>query len=574
MVVTTGQEPRRILPAPGLRVVIDIVTASHARAVAFLVGLALLSFLPGFFQIPPVDRDEARFAQATRQMIENGDYVDIRFQDESRYKKPVGIYWLQAAVVKTAEAVGMPQARTRIWLYRIPSLLGAVGAVLLTYWTALAFVSRRAAVLAGAMMATCVLLGVEARLAKTDAMLLMTSAAAMGALGRIYLAGQGKPLDSHSAWLLPAILWTAVAGGILLKGPLILMFIGLAAATLAIADRDAKWLLRARPIAGLIWILLLALPWFVAILLRSGETFFSDSVGQDLFAKVVSGQESHGAPPGSYFVMFWGTFWPGSILAGLAALPVWNARREPGARFLLAWLVPSWIVFEIVATKLPHYVLPLYPAVAILIAGVIDQHALLRRRWLEAGTAWWFIICAALALAAILAHIVIGQQLGLLAWPFAAAAVIFALLAWRLYEVDGAELSLVRACIASVCVSFMVYGATFPALPTLFPAEELASEMRGVDCKDPMIATAGYHEPSLVLLTSTDLRHTDGAGAAEFLRPGGCRFVFVESRQERSFVQRADAIGLRYALESRVEGYNISGGRKISVAIFRAEGDQ
>jgi 4-amino-4-deoxy-L-arabinose transferase-like glycosyltransferase len=423
-------------------------------------------------------------------------------------------------------------------------------------------------------MATCVLLGVEARLAKTDAMLLMTSVAAMGALGRIYLASQGKPLDSRSTWVLPAVLWTAVAGGILLKGPLILMFIGLAVATLAIADRDAKWLLRTRPITGLFWVLLLALPWFVAILLRSGETFFSDSVGQDLFAKVVSGQESHGAPPGSYFVMFWGTFWPGSILAGLAALPVWKARREPGARFLLAWLLPSWIVFEIVATKLPHYVLPLYPAVAILIAGVIDQHALLRRRWLEAGTAWWFIICAALALATILAHIVIGQQLGLLAWPFAAAAVIFALLAWRLYEVDGAELSLVRACIASVCVSFMVYGATFPALPTLFPAEELASEMRGVDCQDPMVATAGYHEPSLVLLTSTDLRHTDGAGAAEFLRPGGCRYAFVESRQERSFVQRADAIGLRYALEARVEGYNISGGRKISVAIFRAEGGQ
>ena len=57
---------------------------------------SLLAFVPGFFQIPPVDRDEARFAQATKQMVESGDYVDIRFQDESRYKKPVGIYWLQA----------------------------------------------------------------------------------------------------------------------------------------------------------------------------------------------------------------------------------------------------------------------------------------------------------------------------------------------------------------------------------------------------------------------------------------------------------------------------------------------
>ena len=83
----------------------------------------------------------------------------------------------------------MPRARTRIWLYRIPSLIGATGAVLLTYWAALAFVSRRAAVLAGLMMATSILLGVEARLAKTDAMLLLTVVAAMGAFGRAYLAG-------------------------------------------------------------------------------------------------------------------------------------------------------------------------------------------------------------------------------------------------------------------------------------------------------------------------------------------------------------------------------------------------
>src|SRR5689334_22110345 len=137
-------------PRPGVRDwgarILDAVTASHARVVAFLLVMSLICFLPGFFNIGPIDRDEARFAQATKQMIESGDYVDIRFQDEVRYKKPVGIYWLQAAVVKTAEAVGIPRARTRISLYRIPSLVGALGAVLAIYWCALAFVTRRGAV--------------------------------------------------------------------------------------------------------------------------------------------------------------------------------------------------------------------------------------------------------------------------------------------------------------------------------------------------------------------------------------------------------------------------------------------
>src|SRR6202171_5498895 len=161
------REPKtRVNPGSRLAGVLDFVSGSHARAVAFLTLCGLLLFLPGFFNIPPIDRDEARFAQATKQMIETGDYVDIRFQDEVRYKKPVGIYWMQAAVVKTASAFGLPEALTTIWLYRIPSLIGATGAVLLTYWCALAFLTRRGAMLAALMMAGSILLGVEARLAK------------------------------------------------------------------------------------------------------------------------------------------------------------------------------------------------------------------------------------------------------------------------------------------------------------------------------------------------------------------------------------------------------------------------
>ena len=92
------REPKnRVNPGSRLAGVIDFVADSHVRAVAFLLVCAALLFLPGFFTIPPIDRDEARFAQATKQMVESGDFIDIRFQDDVRYKKPVGIYWLQTA---------------------------------------------------------------------------------------------------------------------------------------------------------------------------------------------------------------------------------------------------------------------------------------------------------------------------------------------------------------------------------------------------------------------------------------------------------------------------------------------
>ena len=262
--------------APWFPALVDFATNSHARAVAVLIVVALFAFLPGFFQIGPVDRDEARFAQATKQMIETRDYVDIRFQDETRYKKPIGIYWLQAAAVKLAHTAGVARADTTIWLYRIPSLFGAIGAVLLTYWAALAFVSRRAAVLAGIMMAACILLGVEARLAKTDAALLLTCVAAMGALGRVYLDAFRQATSRADPWVLPAIFWTALAVEILLKGPLILMFVALAVVVLVGLDRSAGWLWRLRPMAGIGWMLLLVLPWFIAIVARYGGSFFEN----------------------------------------------------------------------------------------------------------------------------------------------------------------------------------------------------------------------------------------------------------------------------------------------------------
>jgi len=320
---------------PWLPAIIDFASASHGRAAAVLVVVALLAFVPGFFQIQPVDRDEARFAQATKQMIESGDYVDIRFQDEARYKKPVGIYWLQAAAVKFGERLGVPRAHTTIALYRIPSLLGAIGGVLLTYWAALAFVSRRAAFLAGLMMAASILLGVEARLAKTDAMLLLTCAAAMGALGRAYLGQREQDNGGLSGWAVPAIFWSALAGGILLKGPLILMFIALTIVTLAILDRPAgwpwrlkaDWLWRLRPLPGVLWMFLLVLPWFIAIMARNGWSFFSESIGHDLAAKVGGAQETHGAPPGYYLTLATLSLWPATLYV-LPSLRAALARRS------------------------------------------------------------------------------------------------------------------------------------------------------------------------------------------------------------------------------------------------------
>jgi 4-amino-4-deoxy-L-arabinose transferase-like glycosyltransferase len=568
MSTTSGWTSPSYWPAKGFAALFYYAAGSNRRSAAALVVVSLIAFLPGFFQIPPVDRDEAYFAQATKQMIETGDYVDIRYQDDVRYRKPVGIYWLQASVVNAASALGFPNALTTIWLYRVPSLLGAIGAVLATYWCALAFVSRRGAVLAALMLMSSSILGVEARLAKTDAFLLFTTVVAMAVLARAYLAPRREE-PPPGFWGL-ALFWTALAFGILVKGPLILMVVGLAAAALSILDRSARWLLALRPLPGIAWLCLLVLPWFIAIYARVGSEFLVASVGEDMLAKVANSREAHGAPPGMYVLLFFATFFPASILAGLAAPAVWAVRREAAARFLLAWLVPSWLVFEAVVTKLPHYVLPLYPAIAILIAGAVETKVLSRRSWLVRGVMWWFLVPIIVSVVAVVGAVVIGRDLVLLAWPFFAASVVCGLFAWQLYDDEGAERAFMRAAEGAVVMAIAIYAFVVPSLEPAFPSVALADVLHESHCEDPAAASAGYEAPSLVFLAGTKTHFTDAAGAADFLLKGPCHFAFVEMRQQRAFALRAEAIGLRYDRGPVIEGYDISIGKPITMAVFQS----
>jgi hypothetical protein len=233
-------------------------------------------------------------------------------------------------------------------------------------------------------------------------------------------------------------------------------------------------------------------------------------------------------------------------------------------------LAPSWIVFEIVVTKLPHYVLPLYPAIAILIAAALDRGALARERWAVRGVAWWFVLPTLMGTVGLVALVSLERRLGLPAWPFIAGAMILGLLAWRLYEADGTERALLRATAASILLAIGMYAVILPSLE-IFPSAALARAMNGSGCERPEAASAGFQEPSLVFLLGTRTQLTDGAGAAEFLRQGACRFALVEQRQERSFVQRAEATGVRYAAGPRIEGINVGAGRMVSIAVYRSE---
>ncbi|HWV42283.1 glycosyltransferase family 39 protein [Pseudorhodoplanes sp.] len=555
----------------GLGGVLDYACATDTRAIVILLIFSLLAFLPGISKVPPIDREEARFAQATRQMVQHGDYVDIRFQNDVRYQKPVGIYWLQAAALHASELISGRELDNRIYVYRIPSVVGAVGAVIATFWVATMFVSRRAALLAGIMMASSILLGIEARQAKTDAMLLFMVVLCMGVLARAYLPRDDDEPDNPA---LPYVFWIALAAGVLLKGPLILMLIGLPIVALVAIDRSGSWLRALRPLIGIPIFLVLVVPWFAAISLRTGSAFFSHALGDGLLLRIFTGHEGDGAPPGYFIVLFFFTFWPASLLAGMAAPGIWREKWETPVKFLLAWLVPAWIVFEFVVTKRPHYVLPLYPAIAILLARAIERGEMSPRKWMEWGTFWWFAVPVLIFVGSLFLLLVYEGALGWQAWPFLAAAMVFGFRAWWLYDVDGIERSLLRAAVTTVLLSIAVYWSVLPSLEALFPSVAVQRAVHASGCNDARLAAAGFHEPSLVFLNGTDTVLTGANGAADFLRGAPCRLAVVEHTLERAFAQRAEAIGLRYAQMARFRGYNLGSGKRTSFTVYRSRADQ
>jgi len=202
---------------------------------------------------------------------------------------------------------------------------------------------------------------------------------------------------------------------------------------------------------------------------------------------------------------------------------------------------------------------------------VIESGKLFSGRWLTRGTIGWFVFPGVIAIAVPVLFVSLGNGLGLAAWPFAAAAVILGLFAWWLYEADGAERSLLRGVAASLLVAIAVYALTLPRLPALFPSATVAAELKASGCAAPqLVSSYSYQEPSLIFLAGTDTRFTDGADAAEFLKHGACRFALVDARSERGFTQRADAIGLRYALAGRIDGFNISTGKPVALKMFRS----
>jgi 4-amino-4-deoxy-L-arabinose transferase-like glycosyltransferase len=360
-------------------------------AYAILAGIVFLLALPGLFALPTLDRDEGRFAEASSEMLETGDFVVIRYHEDLRNKKPVAIHCFQSAAVAM---ISGPQARA-IWEYRVPSLLGAMLAAVGTLWAGGALFSRRAAFIGAMVLGTTLLLTTEANIAKTDAAQCGILVIAMGALAHMRAGTGGK---WHGV-----LFWICLSIGVLLKGPIAPLVCFAPIAALFLWERQYAW---AKPLlywVGLSLFVIITLPWYVAVQIATQGEFMDEAVRVDLAPKLVDAAEGHSGPVGMHTTALPLLFWPGTLLlipgiwmaisklvpmrrneaatsTRAATALAWEEREAAAWRFLACWIVPSWIVFEIAPTKLVHYTLPMYPAFALM-AGAAADHWFSTNEW-------------------------------------------------------------------------------------------------------------------------------------------------------------------------------------------------
>lgn len=547
------------------------MTLSNRAASLLLVAYCLALYLPGIAAVPPFDQDEALFAQSAKQMLETGDFIQIKFQAEARSKKPVLSYWLEAA------AAGVTGQRDAIWPYRIPAVAGVTVATLLTFWCGIRLFGRPAALLGAALFATSLMAVIQAHMARADALLIAIVVAAQGALAVLHGAAASRAPPPPRIWL---VFWVAQSLGVLIKGPILAMTTILTIAALLAVERDWRWLRSLRPLPGLAIAIGIATPWFVAANLAAGGDFAVTAISEDLLPKLLGVQEGHGGPPGYYLLTGLLLFWPATLLLGIALPYAWRNRSVPAIRFCAAWIVPSWIAYELIPTKLPHYTMPTYPALALVAAAAVVAQMTAAAPAATAGTwrtRWAFlpfvgvtIGCAVFAVALPLA---VDGRVG--AWSFVVVGtgVIVVSAVWPAWRGDWRR-ALATTLVGAGLGMAVEMQFVLPSIDDMWLSRKLARTLAELGVKvpgnDPPVAVGGFGGRSLVFLLGTNTVVSTGIDAANHAVDHPGAIAAVAGGAAVDFQARVAERGATLRKVGRVEGFDYTRGVRRTLDLYIA----
>jgi 4-amino-4-deoxy-L-arabinose transferase-like glycosyltransferase len=505
------------------------------------------------------DIDEGNNSQCAREMLDSGNWVVPTFNYEWRYDKPALLYWLQATAYRV---FGVNE-----FAARLPSALAALAAVLGAYELGRRMFGPTAALLAALVLASSPLFGAAAHFANPDALLCACTLGALAVFWCDHQAGRRR-------WFFTSAVLTGLA--VLAKGPVGLVLPSAVTLLYLAWQRRLRTLLDVRLVGGGAVFLLTAVPWYVWVALETKGKWLFEFWGRHNQGRFLAPMENHQGPVVYYLLVLVIGLAPWSVFAGplvwdllrgregdegegsvgrisnpscprtdwKSVLQGTTARERSALRFLLCWVAVYLVFFSLARTKLPNYVLPLYPAAALLAGRFLERW----RRGTAAVPDWLprlSLACLALVgvglaagllvaggavpLAALRGRYVPGLQGGVVLGVLLVAAAAVALpLAWRGRR--GAALAVCTLAALVLAGGAALWGAVVVdrlkaprPLAAALPADHLRREVR--------VGAHGYFQPSLVFYCQRKVRRLDDpADAAEFLCGPLPSYLFVPAR--------------------------------------------
>lgn len=578
------------------------------RAGCALIVLGLAVYLPGLWTIPPVDRDESRFAQASRQMVESGDYVVPRVQDRPRLNKPPLIYWLQSTSAKLLGDEPGKWPNGNIWVFRLPSVLCAIGAVLLTWRIGTRMFGPHTGIVGAGLLALTPMVIWDAHQARADQLLLLTVVATQGALWAAWMPGREPAARRQPVveWAWAMGFWIALGLGVLAKGPITPLIAMFTAASVSTLTRRWRWIWTGlKPLWGVPVLLAVVGPWVYAVGTQVGWDRYVSIVWSETIGRSGDAAEGHWGPPGYHTVLLSVLMWPGSMLTLMAmvagvkcAWGVWRTKGQSsestsnpvdgwqGTVFLVSWILPAWVMFELIATKLPHYTMPLYPALALLSGkaaveltesrGTLIEQA--RTLGSRIGFAVWVTIGyfgLSMSMVLIAAFGGFGEIYGRpAAWAFGIGTpLLLGVFLWLAMRATRTE-RLVRAhMLGGACVVAWVWAVLGVVLPKservwISPRLErsVAALAEGVSSA-PLVGLVGFQEDSAVFMLRGHCEQVDPQQAVRWMQKHG-REGAVLAIDTLRHADVAGRIAEKWDFGARIDGYNYSVGRRVIVEVY------
>jgi 4-amino-4-deoxy-L-arabinose transferase-like glycosyltransferase len=363
----------------------QFLTRIAARPALAIFACSLLLFCSGTWILPLTDRDEPRFAEASREMLQRGDFIVPHFNGDYRFDKPPLIYWAQAACYKLLGE--------NAFAARLPSALFAAGTSLLIFFWARRFTKLQMAITAAIIFTTSLQMLANAHLATADIPMIFFTAAA---------AWSGWELTRPNAdkkWFW--IFHVSLALGFLAKGPVAWLPIGGLLLGKWLRPKEFNFSLP-RFAAGMVLTLGIVAVWGIPALILTDGEFLKVGIGHHVIFRSFGVMEGHGGENWIkyilllpfFFVTFFFSFFPWALRVPKALWNWWPSRGDDTfGWYLLVQTALVFLTFTLVRTKLPHYTLPAFPFIAIWLARAVPDLKIWK--WAAAMTVFIFVLTIA-----------------------------------------------------------------------------------------------------------------------------------------------------------------------------------